>query len=120
MAGWCLAEHLESFLDEVFEKLCEIFAAYDVAFSLGDGPRPGCLADANDEAQLAELRTLGELTRRAWAHDVQVMIEGPGHVPLDKIRENVDLYHEWCDDARSEERLEGKDGGAPRKYRWAP
>jgi phosphomethylpyrimidine synthase len=99
MAAWCLAHHRESFLYEHFEELCEIFAAYDVAFSLGDGLRPGCLADANDEAQLAELRTLGELTRVAWAHDVQVMIEGPGHVPLDKIRENVDLEREWCDDA---------------------
>src|SRR3546814_10315290 len=75
MAAWCLAHHRESFLYEHFEELCEIFAAYDVAFSLGDGLRPGCLADANDEAQLAELRTLGELTRRAWAHDVPVMIE---------------------------------------------
>jgi phosphomethylpyrimidine synthase len=99
MAAWCLAHHRESFLYEHFEELCEIFAAYDVAFSLGDGLRPGCLADANDEAQLAELRTLGELTRVAWEHDVQVMIEGPGHVPLDKIRENVDLEREWCDDA---------------------
>ncbi|HVL03055.1 MAG TPA: phosphomethylpyrimidine synthase ThiC, partial [Acidimicrobiales bacterium] len=99
MAAWCLAHHRESFLYEHFDELCEIFAAYDVAFSLGDGLRPGSLADANDEAQLAELRTLGELTRRAWQHDVQVMIEGPGHVPLDKIRENVDLEREWCDDA---------------------
>ncbi|MDE0804565.1 MAG: phosphomethylpyrimidine synthase ThiC, partial [Acidimicrobiales bacterium] len=99
MAAWCLAHHRESFLYEHFDELCEIFAAYDVAFSLGDGLRPGCLADANDEAQLAELATLGELTRRAWQHDVQVMIEGPGHVPLDKIRENVDLERDWCDDA---------------------
>jgi phosphomethylpyrimidine synthase len=99
MAAWCLAHHRESFLYEHFDELCEIFAAYDVAFSLGDGLRPGSLADANDEAQLAELRTLGELTRVAWHHDVQVMIEGPGHVPLDKIRENVDLEREWCDDA---------------------
>jgi phosphomethylpyrimidine synthase len=99
MAAWCLAHHRESFLYEHFDELCEIFAAYDVAFSLGDGLRPGCLADANDEAQLAELYTLGELTHRARDHDVQVMIEGPGHVPLDKIRENVDLEREWCDDA---------------------
>ena len=99
MAAWCLAHHRESFLYEHFDELCEIFAAYDVAFSLGDGLRPGCLADANDEAQLAELATLGELTRRAWQYDVQVMIEGPGHVPLDKIRENVDLERDWCDDA---------------------
>jgi phosphomethylpyrimidine synthase len=99
MAAWCLAHHRESFLYEHFDELCEIFAAYDVAFSLGDGLRPGSLADANDDAQLAELRTLGELTRVAWKHDVQVMIEGPGHVPLDKIRENVDLEREWCDDA---------------------
>jgi phosphomethylpyrimidine synthase len=99
MAAWCLAHHRESFLYEHFDELCEIFAAYDVAFSLGDGLRPGSLADANDEAQLAELRTLGELTRVAWQHDVQVMIEGPGHVPLDKIRENVDLEREWCYDA---------------------
>jgi phosphomethylpyrimidine synthase len=99
MAAWCLAHHRESFLYERFEELCEIFAAYDVAFSLGDGLRPGSIADANDEAQLAELRTLGELTEIAWRHDVQVMIEGPGHVPLDKIRENVTLEQEWCGDA---------------------
>ncbi len=99
MAAWCLAHHRESFLYEHFEELCEIFAAYDVAFSLGDGLRPGSIADANDEAQLAELRTLGTLTEIAWRHDVQVMIEGPGHVPLDKIRENVTLEQEWCGDA---------------------
>jgi phosphomethylpyrimidine synthase len=99
LAAWCLAHHEENFLYTNFDELCEIFAAYDVAFSLGDGLRPGSLADANDDAQLAELRTLGELTRVAWKHDVQVMIEGPGHVPLDKIRENVDLEREWCDDA---------------------
>ena len=81
MAAWCLAHHTESFLYEHFEELCEIFARYDVAFSLGDGLRPGSIADANDEAQFAELRTLGELTEIAWRHDVQVMIEGPGHVP---------------------------------------
>jgi len=99
MAAWCLAHHRESFLYEHFDELCEIFAAYDVAFSLGDGLRPGSIADANDQAQLAELRTLGELTGIAWRHDVQVMIEGPGHVPLDKIRENVTLEQEWCGDA---------------------
>ncbi len=99
MAAWCLAHHRERFLYERFEELWEIFAAYDVAFSLGDGLRPGSIADANDEAQLARLATLGELTEIAWRHDVQVMIEGPGHVPLDKIRENVDLEREWCGDA---------------------
>ena len=81
MAGWCLAHHEENFLYTHFDELCELLAAYDVSFSLGDGLRPGCLADANDPAQLAELRTLAELTERAWAHDVQVMVEGPGHVP---------------------------------------
>src|SRR5205085_543008 len=91
LAAWCLAHHQENFLYTNFEELCEIFAAYDVAFSLGDGLRPGSIADANDDAQLAELRTLGELTEIAWRHDVQVMIEGPGHVPLHKIKENVDL-----------------------------
>ena len=99
LAAWCLAHHQENFLYTHFEELCEIFAAYDVAFSLGDGLRPGCIADANDTAQMAELKTLGELTGRAWAHDVQVMIEGPGHVPLDKIKENVTLEREWCQDA---------------------
>jgi phosphomethylpyrimidine synthase len=99
MAAWCLAHHRESFLYEHFEELCEIFAAYDVAFSLGDGLRPGSIADANDAAQLAELRTLGELTEIAWRHDVQVMIEGPGHVPLHKIKENVDLQMDWCHEA---------------------
>jgi phosphomethylpyrimidine synthase len=99
MAAWCLAHHTESFLYEHFEELCEIFAAYDVAFSLGDGLRPGCIADANDDAQLAELRTLGELTQVAWRHDVQVMIEGPGHVPMHKIKENVDLQMQWCAEA---------------------
>jgi phosphomethylpyrimidine synthase len=99
MAAWCLAHHTESFLYERFEELCEIFAAYDVAFSLGDGLRPGCIADANDEAQLAELRTLGELTQVAWRHDVQVMVEGPGHVPMHKIRENVELQTDWCAEA---------------------
>ncbi|GIH95566.1 phosphomethylpyrimidine synthase ThiC [Planobispora siamensis] len=99
MAAWCLAHHRESFLYEHFADICEIMAAYDVAFSLGDGLRPGSIADANDEAQFAELRTLGELTKIAHAHDVQVMIEGPGHVPMHKIKENVDLQRELCDDA---------------------
>jgi phosphomethylpyrimidine synthase len=99
LAAWCLAHHRENFLYEHFEELCEIFAAYDVAFSLGDGLRPGSIADANDEAQFAELHTLGELTEIAWRHDVQVMIEGPGHVPLHKIKENVDLQLEVCHEA---------------------
>ncbi|GGK82512.1 phosphomethylpyrimidine synthase [Planomonospora parontospora subsp. parontospora] len=99
MAAWCLAHHRESFLYERFADICEILAAYDVAFSLGDGLRPGSIADANDEAQFAELRTLGELTKIAHAHDVQVMVEGPGHVPMHKIKENVDLQRELCDDA---------------------
>ncbi|HYR61096.1 MAG TPA: phosphomethylpyrimidine synthase ThiC [Actinomycetota bacterium] len=99
MAAWCLAHHKENFLYTHFEELCEILAAYDVAFSLGDGLRPGSIADANDEAQFGELRTLGELTEIAWRHDVQVMIEGPGHVPMDKIKENVDLEREVCHDA---------------------
>ncbi|MBG0816394.1 phosphomethylpyrimidine synthase ThiC [Planomonospora sp. ID82291] len=99
MAAWCLAHHRESFLYEHFADICAILAAYDVAFSLGDGLRPGSIADANDEAQFAELRTLGELTAIAHAHDVQVMVEGPGHVPMHKIKENVDLQRELCDDA---------------------
>ncbi|GAA1386927.1 phosphomethylpyrimidine synthase ThiC [Pseudonocardia kongjuensis] len=99
MAAWCLAHHRESFLYTRFADLCEILRRYDVTFSLGDGLRPGSIADANDEAQLAELATLGELTRIARAHDVQVMIEGPGHVPMDKIVENVRLEEEWCDEA---------------------
>ncbi|MFI6536111.1 phosphomethylpyrimidine synthase ThiC [Nonomuraea sp. NPDC050547] len=99
MAAWCLAHHRESFLYENFEEMCELLAGYDVAFSLGDGLRPGSIADANDEAQFAELRTLGELTKIARARDVQVMIEGPGHVPMHKIKENVDLQREICDDA---------------------
>jgi phosphomethylpyrimidine synthase len=86
MAKWCLSHHKESFLYTRFEEICEIMKAYDIAFSLGDGLRPGSIADANDEAQFAELHTLGELTKIAWAHDVQVMIEGPGHVPMHKIR----------------------------------
>jgi phosphomethylpyrimidine synthase len=99
MAAWCLAHHQENFLYTHFEEMCDIMAAYDVAFSLGDGLRPGSIADANDEAQFAELATLGELTEMAWAHDVQVMIEGPGHVPLHKIAENVTLQQELCHDA---------------------
>jgi phosphomethylpyrimidine synthase len=96
MAGWCLAHHEENFLYTHFDELCEIFAQYDVAFSLGDGLRPGSTADANDEAQLSELRTLAELTSRAWEYDVQVMVEGPGHVPLNLVEENVVLQQEWC------------------------
>ncbi|NUT33146.1 MAG: phosphomethylpyrimidine synthase ThiC [Hamadaea sp.] len=99
MAAWCLAHHEENFLYTHFEELCAILAKYDVTFSLGDGLRPGSIADANDDAQLAELRTLGELTPIAWRHGVQVMIEGPGHVPMHKIKENVDLQQEWCHDA---------------------
>ncbi|MBV9253156.1 MAG: phosphomethylpyrimidine synthase ThiC, partial [Actinobacteria bacterium] len=99
LAAWCLAHHQENFLYTNFEELCEILSAYDVAFSLGDGLRPGSIADANDDAQLSELRTLGELTEVAWSHDVQVMIEGPGHVPMHKIKENVDLQLEVCHEA---------------------
>ncbi len=96
MAGWCLAHHEENFLYTHFDELCEIFARYDVAFSLGDGLRPGSTADANDAAQFAELDTLAELTQRAWEHDVQVMVEGPGHVPLHLVRENVERQQELC------------------------
>lgn len=96
MAGWCLAHHEENFLYTHFDELCEIFAQYDVAFSLGDGLRPGSIADANDAAQFAELDTLAELTQRAWEHDVQVMVEGPGHIPLHRIRENVERQQELC------------------------
>jgi phosphomethylpyrimidine synthase len=99
MAAWCLAHHEESFLYAHFEDLCDILRGYDVTFSLGDGLRPGSIADANDEAQLAELRTLGELTHIARARGVQVMIEGPGHVPMHKIAENVRLEEEWCGEA---------------------
>ncbi|HVV37741.1 MAG TPA: phosphomethylpyrimidine synthase ThiC [Acidimicrobiales bacterium] len=99
LAAWCLAHHEENFLYTHFDELCEIFAAYDIAFSLGDGLRPGSIADANDEAQLAELSTLGELTEVAWRRDVQVMIEGPGHVPMHKIKENMDLQLELCHEA---------------------
>ncbi|PLA11015.1 phosphomethylpyrimidine synthase ThiC [Corynebacterium riegelii] len=96
MAGWCLAHHKESFLYENFDELCEIFAQYDVAFSLGDGLRPGSVADANDPAQFAELKTIGELCKRAWEYDVQVMIEGPGHVPLNMIQVNNEKEEQWC------------------------
>jgi phosphomethylpyrimidine synthase len=99
MAKWCLAHHQESFLYTRFREICEIMAAYDVAFSLGDGLRPGSIADANDEAQFAELKTQGELTRIAWEYDVQVMNEGPGHVPMHLIRENMEKQLEWCDEA---------------------
>ena len=96
MAGWCLAHHQENFLYTHFDELCEIFARYDVAFSLGDGLRPGSIADANDAAQFAELDTLAELTARAWEYDVQVMVEGPGHIPLHLVRENVERQQELC------------------------
>jgi phosphomethylpyrimidine synthase len=99
MAGWCLAHHQESFLYTNFEELSDILASYDVTLSLGDGLRPGSIADANDAAQFAELRTLGELTKIAKAHGAQVMIEGPGHVPMHKIAENVRLEEEWCEEA---------------------
>ncbi|MGP9616364.1 phosphomethylpyrimidine synthase ThiC [Arthrobacter sp. AOP36-A1-22] len=99
MAGWCLAHHQENFLYTHYDELCAIFARYDVAFSLGDGLRPGSLADANDAAQFAELDTLAELTRRAWQFDVQVMVEGPGHIPLHLVRENVERQQELCDGA---------------------
>ena len=99
MAGWCLAHHEENFLYTHFEEICEILRTYDISFSLGDGLRPGCIADANDEAQFSELETLGELTKIAWEHDVQVMIEGPGHVPMHKIKENMDKQLEVCHEA---------------------
>ena len=99
MAKWCLAHHRENFLYTEFERICEVMKKYDVAFSLGDGLRPGCIADANDRAQFAELETLGELTEIAWKHDVQVMIEGPGHVPMNKIKENVELQDRLCKEA---------------------
>jgi phosphomethylpyrimidine synthase len=99
MAKWCLAHHKESFLYTHFEDICEIMKAYDVSFSLGDGLRPGSGFDANDEAQLGELKTLGELTQVAWKHDVQVMIEGPGHVPMHLIKENMDLQLKYCHEA---------------------
>ena len=99
MAQWCLAHHKENFLYTHFEEICEIMKVYDVAFSLGDGLRPGCLQDANDDAQFGELKTLGELTQVAWQHDVQVMIEGPGHVAMNRIKENMDLQLEVCKEA---------------------
>ena len=99
MAKWCIAHHQENFLYTHFEEICEIMKAYDVSFSLGDGLRPGSAADANDEAQLAELKTLGELTQIAWKHDVQVMVEGPGHVPMHLIKENMDLQLKYCHEA---------------------
>ncbi|MAJ91813.1 MAG: phosphomethylpyrimidine synthase ThiC [Legionellales bacterium] len=99
LAKWCLAHHKENFLYSHFEEICEIMKAYDVSFSLGDGLRPGSIADANDEAQFSELKTLGELTNIAWKHDVQTMIEGPGHVPMHMIKENVDLEMKECSDA---------------------
>ena len=99
MAAWCLAHHQENFLYTHFREMCELMAQYDVTFSLGDGLRPGCIADANDEAQFSELTTLGELTAIAWEYDVQVMVEGPGHVPMNKIKENMDLQLEVCKEA---------------------
>jgi phosphomethylpyrimidine synthase len=99
IAKWCMAHHEENFLYTHFEELCEIMARYDVAFSLGDGLRPGSIADANDEAQFAELKVQGELNRIAWKHDVQVMNEGPGHVPMHLIKENMEKQLEWCDEA---------------------
>ena len=99
MAKWCLSHHQENFLYTHFERICEVMKKYDVAFSLGDGLRPGSIADANDRAQFAELETLGELTQIAWKHDIQVMIEGPGHVPMNKIKENVELQMEICKEA---------------------
>ena len=99
MAAWCLAHHQENFLYTHFRDICALMAEYDVTFSLGDGLRPGCIADANDDAQFSELRTLGELTEIAWEYDVQVMVEGPGHVPMNKIKENMDLQLEVCKEA---------------------
>src|SRR5213595_1436253 len=99
MAHWMEHHKKQNFLYENIEKICEIFKKHDVSFSFGDGLRPGCIADASDEAQFAELKVLGELTKKAWEHDVQVMIEGPGHVPMDKIKEQVDKEMEWCHEA---------------------
>src|SRR5450432_3471777 len=99
LAQWMAYHHKQNFLYECFDDICKIFAKHDVSFSLGDGLRPGCIADASDEAQFAELKTLGELTKQAWQYDVQVMIEGPGHVPLDKIKEQVDKERELCYEA---------------------
>jgi len=99
LAQWMAHHHKQNFLYERFDDICKIFAKYDVSFSLGDGLRPGCIADASDEAQFSELKTLGELTKKAWEYDVQVMIEGPGHVPMDKIKEQVDKERELCYEA---------------------
>ena len=99
LAQWMTHHHKQNFLYECFEDICKIFKKYDVSFSLGDGLRPGCIADASDEAQFAELKTLGELTKVAWKHDVQVMIEGPGHIPMQKIKEQVDLENDYCYEA---------------------
>jgi phosphomethylpyrimidine synthase len=99
LAKWCLAHHQENFLFTHWDEICEIMAAYDISFSIGDGLRPGSIADANDEAQFAELEVQGDLTRRAWAHGVQVMNEGPGHVPLHLIEENMHRQLEWCQEA---------------------
>ena len=99
LAQWMSANKAQNFLYENFDAICKIFQKHDVSFSLGDGLRPGCLADASDEAQFAELKVLGELTKKAWEHDVQVMIEGPGHIPMDKIKEQVDKEMEWCHEA---------------------
>jgi phosphomethylpyrimidine synthase len=99
MAKWCLTHHKENFLYTHWDDICKIMAAYDVSFSIGDGLRPGSIADANDEAQFAELKMQGELTKRAWVHDVQVMCEGPGHVPMHMIRENMTKQLEWCHEA---------------------
>ncbi len=99
MAHWMEHHKKQNFLYENIEKICKIFKKHDVSFSFGDGLRPGCIADASDEAQFAELKVLGELTKKAWEHDVQVMIEGPGHIPLDKIKEQVDKEMEWCHEA---------------------
>src|SRR5260221_909788 len=99
LAQWMAHHHKQNFLYERFDDITKVLKKYDVSYSLGDGLRPGCIADASDEAQFAELRTLGELTKKAWEHDVQVMIEGPGHVPLDKIKEQVDKEVEWCHSA---------------------
>ena len=99
LAKWCLAHHQENFLYTHWDDICDLMAAYDVSFSIGDGLRPGSIADANDEAQFAELKTQGELTRRAWERGVQVMCEGPGHVPMHMIAENMDKQLEWCHEA---------------------
>ena len=99
MAKWCLAHHQESFLYTRFRDICEVMKQYDISFSLGDGLRPGSIADANDEAQFAELQTQGELTKIAWEYDIQVMNEGPGHIPMHLIKENVDKQMEWCHEA---------------------